>query len=84
MIDAQYLLVASSAAGLSAVPIDRPGPDPQTHDMRFDQVPTAPGNPRLVLFFIGRQGKPDDLFGDNANRVISDPVPILLDIAPPK
>jgi hypothetical protein len=84
MPEAQYVLLAASPAGVSVMNIPKPGPDPQTLDLRFNSLPSTTGTPRPLLFFAGRQGKPNDLFGDNANRVISDPVPILLDIAPPK
>jgi hypothetical protein len=83
-IDAQYVLVAITPAGMITVPIEKPGPDPQVFDLRLDALPGPPASPRLVVFTIGRQGKPNDLFGDSANRVISEPVPILLDVAPPK
>ena len=82
MSDAQYLLFASSATG--PMKLDKPGPDPQTFDFRFNPLAALPGNPRLILFVVGRQPQPNDLYGDNANHVISDPVPVLLDLAPPR
>jgi len=82
MPDAQYFLIAYPVP--SVMNIEKPGPDPQTIAFRFDPVPTLPGNPRPMFFFVGRQAQPGDLFGDNANRLISDPMPVLLDIAPPR
>jgi hypothetical protein len=84
MIDAQYELVASTTSGLIAVDIEKPGPDTQIYDLHLDRLPGGASGPRLIVFAIGRKSKPNDLFGDNANRIISEPVPILLDIAPPK
>ena len=83
MIEAQYTLAMISANGISTVAIEAPGPDPQIYELHMTPAPGAVG-PRPVLFIIGRQGKPGDLFGDSANRIVSEPVPVILDVLPPK
>ncbi len=81
MPEAQYVVVAATAGGTLAVALEKaPGPDPQTQEVRFEPLPGLQGNPRLMLFFIGRQAKANDLFGDNANRVVSEPTVMLLDV----
>jgi hypothetical protein len=81
-IDAPYLLGLSSLSGNQLIPIDKPGPDPQIYDFRINPQTAIRPNPRPVLFFIGRQSKPGDLFADNPNCVISEPVAVLLDLVP--
>jgi hypothetical protein len=83
MVDSQYMLAAISGGGISTMPIDAPGPDPQIYDVQMAPPPGAAG-PRPMVFLVGRQAKPGDLFGDNANRVISEPAPMILDVLPPR
>jgi hypothetical protein len=83
-VDAQYALVAATPNGMVAVNIEKPGPDPQVFDLHLDRLPGTAPSPRLIVFVIGRKSKPNDPYGDNANRIVSEPVPMLVDLAPPK
>jgi hypothetical protein len=84
MPETQYFLVISLPGPSILVPLDKaPGPDADTFNFSFGPIPggAVDPNPRLAIFTIGRPGRPGDLFGDQANHIISDPIPLLLDIA---
>jgi len=72
-----YLLGVSLPLGTHTIKIDTPGPDPRAYEFRFDPQNSVTPNPRPVLFFVGRQIKGDA----TPDRVISEPLPLLLDLS---
>lgn len=82
MPEGQYIMVLAMAGGASMVGLNgTPGPDPETFNFSFPPLPAGPLNPRLAVFIVGRQGRGADQPGDQSQRVIADPVPVLLDLA---
>jgi hypothetical protein len=85
--DTQYMLLATSNVGMGSFVLEKPSPDAQVISFHFDAPPAVgpgPTNPRIVLFFVGRNARPDDLFNNTGGRIISEPIPVLVDMVQPK
>jgi hypothetical protein len=80
-VNGTYVLGITSPLGTRTINIDPPGPDARVYDFRFDPQTSVTPNPRPVLFFVGRMVKGGDAGPGGANRVISDPAAVLVDIS---